>query len=168
MKTKTKIKRKLNRIFTTKRKEIIILIAVMVGSGIIGMAGTGALRGNETALAEINVPKQEKVAEQEATSETVREVTAYNAGVAAQTDSSPCISASGKDICRMLDQSKKVCAANFVPMGTRLFIEGYGECEVLDRMNSRFLNRVDIAMKKGEKDRAVRFGLQKLNVRILK
>lgn len=98
----------------------------------------------------------------------LREVTAYNAGDPNQTDSSPCISASGDDICKLLDQGIKVCAANFVPLRTKLYIDKIGECVVLDRMNKRFTNRVDIAMKKDEKKRAIKFGKQNLKVLIIK
>ena len=98
---------------------------------------------------------------------TVREVTAYNVGDKAQTDSTPCISASGENICRALEQGKKRCAANFVPFGTILYIKGYGACRVTDRMNKRYRNRVDIAMKKNQKKKAKKFGKQKLYVKVM-
>jgi len=98
---------------------------------------------------------------------TIREVTAYNAGDPAQTDSSPCISANGENVCEALAKGYKRCAANFVPFGTILRIAHYGDCMVTDRMNSRFANRVDIAMQLHEKQRAVSFGLQRLNIEIL-
>jgi 3D (Asp-Asp-Asp) domain-containing protein len=98
---------------------------------------------------------------------TLREVTAYNAGIEAQTDASPCISASGDNICEMLARGEKICATNFVPLGTKLYIKNYGECTVLDRMNSRFKNRVDIAMEAHEYQRAVKFGLQTLEVSVI-
>jgi len=103
----------------------------------------------------------------EESNSTLREVTAYNAGIEAQTDNTPCISASGDDICVMLERGDRVCATNFVPLGTRLHIKNYGDCIVLDRMNSRFKNRVDIAMKASEYERAVKFGLQSLEVSII-
>ena len=100
-------------------------------------------------------------------SETVREVTAYNAGDPSQTDDDPCISANGENICAVLKAGHKRCAANFVPFGTMLKIDKYGVCMVTDRMNKRYKNRVDVAMLKHEKNKALRFGLQKLNVQIL-
>lgn len=100
-------------------------------------------------------------------SSTIREVTAYNVGVVAQNDASPCISANGENICLAVERGYKRCAANFVPFGTRLYVEGFGECLVTDRMNSRYQNRVDVAMSKDEIDRAVKFGLQHLTVDIL-
>lgn len=99
---------------------------------------------------------------------TIREVTAYNAGDVNQTDGDPCIGASGKDICKMLEDGKIVLAANFVPFGAKLKIENFGIGEVWDRTNSRYKNRVDIAMKLDEKQRAINFGKQKLLVAELK
>ena len=101
-------------------------------------------------------------------SETVRFVTAYNVGDPNQTYGNPCISASGENICRALLFGEKRCAANFVPLGTELFIEKFGRCLVTDRTNSRYRNRVDIAMKLNEFKKAKKFGKQKLHVKILK
>jgi 3D (Asp-Asp-Asp) domain-containing protein len=55
-----------------------------------------------------------------------------------------------------------------VPFGTRLFIEKYGTCTVTDRMNRRYKSRVDIAMKLNEKGAALKFGVQRLKVQIIK
>jgi len=101
-------------------------------------------------------------------SETVREVTAYNAGDPKQTWGDPCISASGENICKALGKGEKRCAANFVALGTVLHIDTFGECLVTDRMNRRYRHRVDIAMKSDEYAKARRFGKQKLRVKILK
>lgn len=99
--------------------------------------------------------------------EKTREVTAYNVGDANQTDESPCIGASGVDICNLLDHGVCVYAANFVKIGTYLSIDGV-ECQVLDRLNSKYPNRVDIAMKLSEKEQAIEYGLKSKNVRVLK
>jgi 3D (Asp-Asp-Asp) domain-containing protein len=101
-------------------------------------------------------------------SETIREVTAYNAGDPKQTWGDPCISASGENICNALQNGEKRCAANFVALGTALHIDKFGVCLVTDRMNRRYRNRVDIAMKSDEYTKARRFGKQKLRVQILK
>ena len=99
---------------------------------------------------------------------SIREVTAYNVGDPKQNHGNPCISANGENICVALDLGLKRCAANFVPFGTQLYIDHYGVCTVTDRMNRRYRNRVDIAMKVTDKDKALQFGLKKLNVTILK
>ena len=100
-------------------------------------------------------------------SETIRVVTAYNAGDPKQTDDTPCISASGENICKALATGKKRCAANFVPLGSHLHVEKIGVCLVTDRTNKRYRNRVDIAMQKDEYHKARRFGRQKLTVKII-
>ncbi len=90
--------------------------------------------------------KEEKKAEvktYEVIEETIREITAYNVGDINQTDSTPCTSANGENICLAVGLGYKRCAANFVNLGTRLYIEKFGECLVTDRMNPRFENRVD-------------------------
>jgi 3D (Asp-Asp-Asp) domain-containing protein len=101
-------------------------------------------------------------------SASIREVTAYNVGDPKQNHGNPCISANGENICAALNLGFKRCAANFVPFGTQLYIAHYGVCKVTDRMNRRYRNRVDIAMKVTEKDKALQFGLKKLKVTILR
>ena len=99
-------------------------------------------------------------------SDEVREITAYNAGDPYQCDDTPCISASNDNICEMLAQGINVCATNKESFGTILEIEGLGECIVLDRMNSRFTDRIDWAMQAHEKPQAIAFGLKNLKVKI--
>ena len=76
--------------------------------------------------------------------------------------------ANGENICTALKLGLKRCAANFVPFGTQLSIDNYGVCTVTDRMNRRYRNRVDIAMKVTEKEKALQFGVKKLKVTILR
>jgi len=97
----------------------------------------------------------------------LREVTAYNVGDPNQNYGDPCQSANGENICAALDSGSKRCAANFVPFGTILRIAHYGVCIVTDRMNKRYSDRVDIAMKKEEKQKALRFGLRRLQVTVV-
>ena len=98
----------------------------------------------------------------------IREVTAYNVGDPAQNYGDPCRSASGENICAALDLGYKRCAANFVPFGTKLHIDQIGVCTVTDRMNKRYRERVDLAMKRNEKTKALEFGLKHLRVTIIK
>ena len=101
------------------------------------------------------------------TSETIRIVTAYNAGDPRQTDDTPCISANGENLCDALAKGEKRCAANFVPLGSQLYVDKVGMCLVTDRTNKRYRNRVDIAMQKDEYHKARQFGRQKLHVKIV-
>lgn len=68
-----------------------------------------------------------------------RVITAYNA-VPEQTDSEPCISVSGIDVCKTY---KKICASNEFPFGTLLMI-GDEIWEVQDQTNSRYNYRIDL------------------------
>jgi len=74
-------------------------------------------------------------------------LTAYTSDPA-QTDDTPCITASGLDVCARNEEN--VVAANFLPIGTRVRIpELYGDrvFYVEDRMNARYHYKMDIWMK---------------------
>ena len=137
----------------TKRLFISMIILAACGSA-------GADQSNSLSLIHKN---QQYIVK----SETIRIVTAYNAGDPRQTDDTPCISANGENICDALAKGQKRCAANFVPLGSQLYVDKIGVCLVTDRMNKRYRNRVDIAMLKDEYHKARRFGRQKLNVKII-
>lgn len=67
-------------------------------------------------------------------------------------------------LCNLVEKGINVCATNFVPLRNKLYVHKFGECIVLDTMNARFGNRVDLAIEKSEYDWAIRFGVQRLNV----
>jgi 3D (Asp-Asp-Asp) domain-containing protein len=136
-------------------KSLFILITIFLA---FGMASADPIMSS--LLAYNNQPYKVK-------SETIRVVTAYNVGDPRQTDDTPCISANGENICSALANGEMRCAANFVPLGSRLHVDKIGVCLVTDRMNRRYRNRVDIAMRKDEYRKALRFGRQKLHVKIL-
>ena len=91
----------------------------------------------------------------------VREVTAYTLGRVEETDDTPCIGASNKDLCKLAEQGIQTCASNEFPFGTRLLV-GEIECVVEDRMARKYSDRVDIAML--DRDLALKFGRQELVV----
>lgn len=95
-------------------------------------------------------------------------ITAYNAGDENQCDNDPCISASGDNICKLLDMGVNVCAFNDVPFYTIIKVDSLGECVVLDRISSKYSDRLDWAMKKDEITKANNFGLKKLKIIITK
>lgn len=74
-------------------------------------------------------------------------VTAYTSEPR-QTDSTPCISSDGSNICDRYAKGELICAAGDrnVPLGSKFYVEGYGTCSVADRMNIRYngTGRVDI------------------------
>lgn len=81
--------------------------------------------------------------------------TAYNS-LPGQTDSTPWITAAGTR-CR-----EGVVASNFLPLGTKVKIEGFGSriFTVEDRMNRRYNQRIDIWFRRYHDARA--FGIQKV------
>jgi len=87
--------------------------------------------------------------------------TAYNS-MEGQTDSTPWITASGSR-CR-----DGVIAANFLPIGTKVLIEGFGNkvFTVEDRMNRRFNKRIDIWF--ATYNDARKFGIRKIKFHVLK
>ena len=92
-------------------------------------------------------------------------VTAYNA-VPEQTDTTPCITADGTDICT--NPQLKIVAANWLPFGTKIRIpEYFGNTifEVRDRMNSRYPYRLDVLMD--SISAAKEFGIRYLKVEII-
>lgn len=91
-------------------------------------------------------------------------VTAYTSEVG-QTDSTPCITASGLDVCERNEEN--VVAANFLPIGTRLRMpELFGDrvFYVEDRMNARYVYKADIWMK--NKSDAIAFGLKHTTIEV--
>lgn len=95
-----------------------------------------------------------------------RRITAYNL-IEAQTDGDPCISASGVNLCPLVEAGELICAANFVPFGTILRINDLGDCIVLDRMNERYPYDVDVAMSADQYGNAKEFGVKWLGVGIV-
>jgi 3D (Asp-Asp-Asp) domain-containing protein len=53
-------------------------------------------------------------------------------------------------LCNPVEKGINVCAANFVPLRNKLYVDKFGECIVLNAMNARFGNRVDLAMERSE------------------
>lgn len=86
--------------------------------------------------------------------------TAYNS-LPNQTDSSPWITASGTR-CR-----EGVIASNFLPMGTKVKIAGFGNriFRVEDRMNKRYKNRIDIWFR--DYSDAREFGVRTIKYHVL-
>lgn len=153
-----------------KRKLLTLLIAVAVGVMVISAYGQCTQRYLDNILAtpeisyKIVTPAEAKEIEiVDVSTGVIREVTAYNS-VEWQTDSTPCIAADGTDICLRYQAGELICAANFVPLGTKIYVDHYGLCTVADRMNKKHPNRVDVFFDK-DVDRAISFGLQRLLIK---
>lgn len=90
-------------------------------------------------------------------------MTAYTSRVE-ETDSSPCISADGTNICKY---DGCIVASNDYPFDTLLVVEGFGECVVKDRMSSRYTGTGNMDMYFGKNLKgALRFGRQNLKIRV--
>ena len=142
-------------------KSILLAIGITVVSLFLWFGDRPASPSSSGPAAEIKKAGQEVAAAGKKFTGIIREVTAYNVGVREQTSDTPCIGAGGHDLCRLLERNVKVCAANFVALGTILMIEKFGECVVLDRMHRRFAHRVDVAMREHEIGEALEFGRQR-------
>lgn len=92
-------------------------------------------------------------------------VTAYTS-TRAETDATPCIAASGYDLCK--HDVENVVACNFLPFGTKIkFPDIYPDrvFTVVDRMHERYNSRIDIWMN--DRQAAKQFGVKYLKVEIL-
>ena len=100
--------------------------------------------------------------------EKIITLTVYNP-VESQCDDTPLVTANGTkiDLEKFKKGEIKYCAVSRdllseIPYGSIIYIEGYGEYEVVDTMNKRIKMGVDILQDVSEK------GFKKTNVRILK
>jgi 3D (Asp-Asp-Asp) domain-containing protein len=142
-------------------KSTLLAIGITAASLLLWIGNHPAALSSPVPEAEVRKAGQEVAAAGKKFTGILREVTAYNVGVREQTSDTPCIGAGGHDLCRLLERNVKVCAANFVALGTILMIEKFGECVVLDRMHRRFAHRVDVAMREHEIGEALEFGRQR-------
>ena len=131
---------------------VIIILAFLIGVGIMTMVQK--LPANEFQI----TPEEPIKIEKEMVGHRV--ITAYNA-VEEQTDDTPCISASGLNVC---ETYKRVCASNEFPFGTLLLINGR-VWDVQDRTNSRYNYRIDLLMD--DHAEAMEWGSRVLEVNII-
>lgn len=108
----------------------------------------------------------EEVKKKEVKKGRIMEVSAYNL-IESQCDNSPLIGAFGDNLMEMMDSGIQVCASNTFPRGTKLQIQGFGECVVMDRMAKKYKNHIDICMGT-DVEQATDFGRQHLLVKVLK
>lgn len=84
-----------------------------------------------------------------------------------ETDDSPEISANGQNIWTLYKQGSNTCASNDYKMGTKLTVEGFGDCIVRDVMNTRYTGtgRIDWYMGYSTTE-ALKLGVKK-NVTVI-
>lgn len=93
-------------------------------------------------------------------------ITAYNS-VPWQTDSTPCISADGSNICELKKIGEESCAAA-LPFGTKINIPGFGVCTVRDRLAPKFSHRIDLYFGGADKIQdAKQWGKRSVEVAVL-
>jgi len=167
----------------TKQRRIVTSLVIMMAfvfllphAEVLAQAGETELTINQTQTETTATAIEESTAETKATINLpandikVRKtvtvtVTAYNA-VPEQTDSTPCTTADGTNICT--DEMPHVVAANWLPFGTKVRIPAYfGDTvfEVHDRMNQRYSDRLDVLLP--TINEAKTFGVRQLEIEIL-
>lgn len=120
---------------------------------------------SESAV-EITIPERApKIELIDISTGTIREVTAYNS-LPEQTDDEPCIAANGSNICERFAAGECLIAGNFAKFETKHYIDGIGECTLIDRMSSKYPERVDLFFGY-DKAAAIKFGRQNLLVKSL-
>lgn len=144
--------------------DFVLFPAPVLASEDADLANNQEIPNIEEVLPVINniLPNSENL---EVSYETYRTISAYNSEIG-QTDSEPCITASGFDLCA--NGREDSVAANWLSFGTRIRIpELFGERVfiVRDRMNEKYSNRLDIWML--EKADAKKFGVRVALIEIL-
>lgn len=144
---------------------IFALCSAIIGSVVI----TTALFVSRERIIEVNNPitlaEQPSGSSRAVQRAEVRVSTAYTLGNPAETDDTPCIGASNLDLCEIVRAGGVVYASNEFPLHTRISVDGV-EGIVLDRMNKRYTNRIDIAML--DRSKALAWGKREVSVRIIK
>ena len=97
-------------------------------------------------------------------------ITTYNA-VRSQCDRSPLITADGTKIDhnKVKSGEQKIVAISrdllyAIPLGSLIYVEGYGKYEVRDTMNSRFKHRIDILQHSSKKN----FKKDKIKIKLVR
>ena len=97
-------------------------------------------------------------------------ITTYNA-VRSQCDRSPLITADGTKIDhnKVKNGEQKIVAISrdllyAIPLGSVIYVEGYGKYEVRDTMNSRFKHRIDILQHSSKKN----FKKDKIKIKLVR
>jgi 3D (Asp-Asp-Asp) domain-containing protein len=86
------------------------------------------------------------------------EVSAYNLE-ASQTDNSPQIGAGNHNL--GISRALGICASRDLPLHTIVHIKGYGDCEILDRMGTRYKGTGNIDILMPTRQEALNWGRQK-------
>jgi 3D (Asp-Asp-Asp) domain-containing protein len=149
-----------------------LFASMVIAANVVGPVATAAVAKatfepvQVTAPAETPAPTQSVAPKLQSVVGPVVAVTAYTSEVG-QTDSTPCIGADGTDLCKRYENGEKLCATNDHPMHSTLVVDGYGECTVVDRMNSRYTGTGHVDIYLGHDTPAAKqWGIRHLKVAI--
>jgi 3D (Asp-Asp-Asp) domain-containing protein len=123
-----------------------------------------SLQSIAVAKNNVELPQLKKMAfSSRRVEERIVSMSAYTSRVQ-ETDSTPCISADGTNICKY---NGCVVASNDYPFDTVIIVEGFGECMVKDRMSSRYTGTGNMDLYFGKDlEGALEFGRKNLKVKI--
>lgn len=82
-----------------------------------------------------------------------------------ETDGNPNVGAGNHSLPEYIARGVRVCATRASPLHTVIFIEGFGECEVLDRTSKKYRDRIDILFP--TKAEAFNFGKKEIRYRVV-
>lgn len=82
-----------------------------------------------------------------------------------ETDGNPEIGAGNHNLKEYVERGTRVCASRLYALHTRIYIEGIGQCEILDRTSVKYSGRIDILFE--TKKEAFKFGKRELEYRVL-
>lgn len=118
---------------------------------------------HEAMTAPVTSSNEEIILPSSTVEKKIVEMSAYTSRVE-ETDESPCISADGTNIC---EYDGCVVASNDYEFGTKIIVDGFGECEVKDRMNSRYTGtgNMDIYFRM-DLEGALTFGRKQIKIEI--
>lgn len=150
--------------------DLIIANEIMVKDGVtpanVSIVTDNKLTPAEEIVATTDGAKASSTDEYIVVSTSTHVMTAYNSEPG-QTDDSPCITATGFNVCEHGEED--TIAANFLKFGTKVRIpELFGDrvFVVRDRMNKRHADRVDVWMK--DRSDALKFGIKTAKIEVLK
>ena len=152
-----------------KHKYIILsIILITLCVAFLGIKGINTQDEQENITTSLVEPYSVYVIDSQTPKTTF---TAYSLSID-ETDENPCIGSHNNNLCELQpefkDKSIRICASRDLPLDTIIYIDGFGECIIKDRMNKRYLrtNRVDILFN--NKQEAINFGIRKLKYVIVK
>ncbi len=83
-----------------------------------------------------------------------------------ETDGNPEIGAGNHNLREYVERGTRVCASRFLPLHTKISIQGFGNCEILDRTSLKYADRIDILFP--TKVEAFKFGKKEIKYKVIR